>query len=218
MLSRATRWFGLDSRDGSAEMSPGAFGQMEFVEGSVQRAGERVRISARLVDAVSGRPIWSQTYERELKDVLRLQREVALGGGDPKSAGLPIRSVWRKRRGRWTRSRTTHTFAAVSSGTSAPRKILNKAVSYFEQAAAKDPGYTQTYRAWPTRTFPCTTTVFAPPRTSPRRPVSLRGRRSRSTPDPRRRTRRSRTSPSTIGTGRMPSSTSAKRSRSIPVT
>lgn len=41
------------------------------------RVGERVRISAQLVDAASDRHLWAQTYERDLADVMALQREIA---------------------------------------------------------------------------------------------------------------------------------------------
>ncbi len=47
------------------------------VEGSVLRSGDRVRISARVVDAASDRNVWSETYERDISDILALQREVA---------------------------------------------------------------------------------------------------------------------------------------------
>jgi serine/threonine protein kinase len=49
-----------------------------IVEGSVRRAGDRVRISARLIDGKSDGEVWSKTYEREVTDVLNLQREVAI--------------------------------------------------------------------------------------------------------------------------------------------
>src|SRR5678816_3837802 len=47
------------------------------LEGSVMRVGDRVRITADLVDASSDRHLWVQTYERDLKDVLTLQSDVA---------------------------------------------------------------------------------------------------------------------------------------------
>jgi TolB-like protein/DNA-binding winged helix-turn-helix (wHTH) protein/Tfp pilus assembly protein PilF len=47
-----------------------------MVEGSVLRAGSRVRITARVVDAASDRNLWSETYERDMNDILALQREV----------------------------------------------------------------------------------------------------------------------------------------------
>jgi TolB-like protein/DNA-binding winged helix-turn-helix (wHTH) protein len=47
------------------------------VEGSVLRSGDRVRISARLIDAGMDRSLWTQTYDRDLADILALQGEVA---------------------------------------------------------------------------------------------------------------------------------------------
>ena len=48
-----------------------------IIEGSVQRSGERVQITAQLIRATTDRHLWAQTYERDLKDVLSLQNEVA---------------------------------------------------------------------------------------------------------------------------------------------
>jgi len=47
------------------------------VEGSVRRAGDRVRITAQLIDAVTERHLWARSYERDMKEVLTLQGEVA---------------------------------------------------------------------------------------------------------------------------------------------
>jgi adenylate cyclase len=47
------------------------------LEGSVQRAGDRIRISAQLVDAVTGAHRWAERYDRELKDVFAVQDEVS---------------------------------------------------------------------------------------------------------------------------------------------
>jgi len=47
------------------------------VEGMVQRSGNRVRISAELVEAQKGANLWAQDYDRDLQDILRLQSEVA---------------------------------------------------------------------------------------------------------------------------------------------
>jgi TolB-like protein len=47
------------------------------LEGSVRRSGHTVRVTAQLINAVSGFHLWSQTYDRDLGDVLRLQTEIA---------------------------------------------------------------------------------------------------------------------------------------------
>jgi TolB-like protein/DNA-binding winged helix-turn-helix (wHTH) protein/Tfp pilus assembly protein PilF len=48
-----------------------------IVEGSVIRSGNHVRVSAQLVDAAKDRHIWARSYDRDLRDVLRLQGELA---------------------------------------------------------------------------------------------------------------------------------------------
>ena len=48
------------------------------VEGSVQRSENRIRILVQLIDAITGRHLWSERYDRELKDVFKLQDEIAL--------------------------------------------------------------------------------------------------------------------------------------------
>jgi TolB-like protein/Flp pilus assembly protein TadD len=47
------------------------------VEGSVLQAGDRVRITAQLIDTRSDRHLWARSYERDARDILALQREVA---------------------------------------------------------------------------------------------------------------------------------------------
>ena len=48
-----------------------------IVEGSVLRVGQRVRITAQLIDAASDTHLWAESYEREFQDILTLQSEVA---------------------------------------------------------------------------------------------------------------------------------------------
>ena len=48
-----------------------------ILEGSVRRSDERVRITAQLIDSRSDRHLWSETYDRELKDVFAVQDEIA---------------------------------------------------------------------------------------------------------------------------------------------
>jgi TolB-like protein/Flp pilus assembly protein TadD len=52
-------------------------GVESIVEGSVLRSGGRVRIAVQLVRAATEQPLWAETYERDLRDVLSLQGEVA---------------------------------------------------------------------------------------------------------------------------------------------
>lgn len=47
------------------------------IEGTVQRSGDRVRITAQLIDAANDRHLWAKSYDREIKDVLQLENDVA---------------------------------------------------------------------------------------------------------------------------------------------
>ncbi|MGD8687022.1 MAG: adenylate/guanylate cyclase domain-containing protein [Syntrophobacterales bacterium] len=46
------------------------------LEGSVQKSGEKVRINAQLIDAIEGNHLWSETYDRELKDIFAVQDDI----------------------------------------------------------------------------------------------------------------------------------------------
>jgi adenylate cyclase len=48
------------------------------LEGSVRKAGDRVRITAQLVDAATGGHLWSERYDRDLKDIFALQDEITM--------------------------------------------------------------------------------------------------------------------------------------------
>ena len=63
-------------------------GVANVVEGSVQRAGNRVRVNVRLVDARTDRHLWGQTYDRDLADVFAIQSEIAKAIADELHAKL----------------------------------------------------------------------------------------------------------------------------------
>jgi adenylate cyclase len=48
------------------------------VEGSVRKIGDRIRITAQLIDALSGHHLWAERYDRDLKDIFALQDEITL--------------------------------------------------------------------------------------------------------------------------------------------
>ena len=79
-------------------------GVATILEGSVQRATDRVRVIVQLIDAASDAHLWSETYDRELKDIFSVQSEIAqniatslkakLSPGDKQSLGqLPTQSA-----------------------------------------------------------------------------------------------------------------------------
>jgi adenylate cyclase len=48
------------------------------LEGGIQRSGDRVRITVRLIDALTGRHLWAERYERDLKDLFALEDEIII--------------------------------------------------------------------------------------------------------------------------------------------
>jgi len=53
-------------------------GVQYVLEGSVQRAGDRVRITAQLIDALKGHHLWAERYDRKMKDIFAIQDEITM--------------------------------------------------------------------------------------------------------------------------------------------
>ncbi|MEE8302516.1 MAG: adenylate/guanylate cyclase domain-containing protein [Candidatus Tectomicrobia bacterium] len=51
-------------------------GVRHVLEGSIQKAGERLRITAQLIEAATGKHLWAESYDRELKDIFAVQDEI----------------------------------------------------------------------------------------------------------------------------------------------
>jgi len=64
------------------------------VEGTIERVGDRIRISAQLVDARLDHQLWADTYDRDFKDILSLQSEVARDVAARCEIKLPARQQW----------------------------------------------------------------------------------------------------------------------------
>jgi TolB-like protein/tetratricopeptide (TPR) repeat protein len=61
-----------------------------LLEGSVRKSGDRLRITAQLIDARTGVHLWSETYDRQLTDVFAIQDEIAVAVADALSVTLGI--------------------------------------------------------------------------------------------------------------------------------
>jgi adenylate cyclase len=105
----AWRWFPVIARNSSfafraraADVSEvgKALGARYVVEGSVQRAGDRVRIGAQLIGASSAVHLWAQSYDRRLGDVFDLQDEITraiVGAIEPQLTRAEQQRAMRKR-------------------------------------------------------------------------------------------------------------------------
>ena len=117
-----------------------------IVEGSIERSGDRVRITAQLIRATTERHLWADSYDRDLHDVLRVQEEIARAIAQevqiqltPQEQALLTKSrpvdpeayeLYLKGRYFWNK-RTQDTTA--------------KAIVLFKQAIEKDPRYASAY-------------------------------------------------------------------------
>jgi adenylate cyclase len=77
-------------------------GVQYVLEGSVQRSADRMRVTAQLIDALTGKHVWAERYDREVSDVFTVQDEVSqeivarLGGYEGALAGAATRRAMRK--------------------------------------------------------------------------------------------------------------------------
>jgi TolB-like protein/Tfp pilus assembly protein PilF len=113
------------------------------LEGSVRKAGNRLRITAQLIDVADDSHIWSERYDREMTDVFAIQDEisaaivdqlkVSLGGHPAAKRPIPKLAAYEavlEGRHHWYR------FAPAD---------LTKALECFERAVAIDPGYAEAH-------------------------------------------------------------------------
>ncbi len=126
-------------------------GVAHLLEGSVQRAGNRVRVNAKLIDARNDAHLWAQTYDRDLADVFAIQSEIAKAIADQLQAKLspseksaieqpPTADVTAF--DLYSRAKTlilTTTYNALGT------ENLNKAVDLLQQALARDPRFHLAY-------------------------------------------------------------------------
>ncbi len=116
------------------------------VEGSVQRSGNRVRITAQLIRGKTDQHLWAESYERDLRDVLGLQGEVAHAVAQQVQSKLrPANAMGAEARG----SVKPEAYEAYLKGRyyldKRTPESLRKSVEYFQQAIAKDPRYAPAY-------------------------------------------------------------------------
>jgi adenylate cyclase len=114
------------------------------LEGSVRKDGNRLRVTAQLNNVTDGYHLWSETYERELKDVFAVQDEISKAivntlqlklvthgrQAKPPSENVEAYDLYLQGRYHWSRWRT---------------EGAERAIRYFDEAIAKDPKYAAAY-------------------------------------------------------------------------
>ena len=131
----------IDVRQIGEKLNVGA-----VLEGSVRREGDRLRISAQLVNVADGYHVWSNVYERELKNIFTLEEELARSIAQalrtklvqpedvplvkPTTANLAAHDLYLKGRYFWNKRNA---------------EALMKAIGYFQQSIEQDPNYALAY-------------------------------------------------------------------------
>jgi len=145
-VAARTSTFSFKGTNTKANEIARALGVNKILEGSVRKAGDRVRITIQLVNAADGYQIWSERYDREMKDIFAVQDEITLSVVEVlkvKLLGVERSAVLKKAtdnaeayelylRGRafWNRRTPAD---------------LRRAVENFEKAIAIDPEYSLAY-------------------------------------------------------------------------
>jgi adenylate cyclase len=136
---RSSFWF----KDKEAELGEIAskLNVGHVLEGSVRRDGNRVRITAELIDAGDGFTIWSETYEREMHGIFALQDEITRSIVDTLKLKLAISP---SRPARSADAYDAYLEGLVYSDKNTEPE-LRKSLEFFQQALQKDPNFS---RAW----------------------------------------------------------------------
>ncbi len=115
------------------------------LEGSVRRAGDRIRVTAQLIDAATNAHLWSETYDRGVGDIFAVQDEVAHGvaqalevtltGKDAPARAPPSLEAYES----FLQGQFLHHRRSPGD--------VERSIEYLEKAVALDPGYAQAWAA-----------------------------------------------------------------------
>lgn len=117
-----------------------------LLEGSVRRAGNRVRITVQLIQVSDQTHVWADSYERDLGDVLALQSDVARAVAREIQVTLGSRERKRLAEGRRIEPRALDAYLKGRYfWNKRSKETLHKSVHYFESAIQEDSGYAEAY-------------------------------------------------------------------------
>jgi adenylate cyclase len=123
-------------------------GVAHLLEGSVQRAGNRVRVNAQLIDAHNDAHLWAQTYDRDLADIFTIQSEIAKAIADQLQAKLSPSERQAIERAPTSNLAAFDLYARAKDllRIANPGKAeLLRAIDFLDQAVARDPSFFDAY-------------------------------------------------------------------------
>ena len=120
-----------------------------LLEGTVRRAGDRLRVTAQLTNVSDGLAFWSDTYERDAKDVFRVQDDIArsIANALKLKLGTPAATVSSSSRGTENLQAYDLYLRGLYFWNRRGADNLLRAISYFEQAVAADKNFGRAYAA-----------------------------------------------------------------------
>ena len=154
VISRDSAFQFRDSKDSSKVIGE-KLGVAHLLEGSVQRAGDMVRITATLVNASDGSALWSQRYDKPYKDLFALQDAITHSVADALKARLltaPGAVVQSDRPPSGNLDAYTAYLRGVTDFTRTDETHARQAINAYQRAVTIDPGYAAAWaalsRAW----------------------------------------------------------------------
>jgi TolB-like protein/cytochrome c-type biogenesis protein CcmH/NrfG len=109
------------------------------IDGSVRRIGDRVRVTAQLIQADNGVNLWADNYDRELNDVFAIQEEIALAIAGALRVPLGLQQGERLVSNRTSDLESYQQY--LRARTLLRSRLLDEAIAVLESAVARDPGY-----------------------------------------------------------------------------
>jgi serine/threonine protein kinase/Tfp pilus assembly protein PilF len=119
-------------------------GVSNILESSVRRAGNRLRVNSSLIDAVTNRTLWSETYDREIDDVFAIQTDVSIRIAQALSASFSMAPARPVAGPGMMEAYHLYLKGRYFLNQLAPESI-QKALQFFQQALELDPNYARAY-------------------------------------------------------------------------
>ena len=152
VIGRSSSFF-FKGKSGDSATIGQKLGVGNLIEGSVRKQGDRVRIIAELISASDGRSLWSETYDRELKDVFAVQAEIAKSVAEQMKVKL-LGEVAASDAVRSSENPAAHNAVLQSDFYFQQQTAegVRRAITFLEEAVRLDPNYALAYaklaQAW----------------------------------------------------------------------
>jgi TolB-like protein/Tfp pilus assembly protein PilF len=125
------------------------------VEGSVQRDGKHVRVTAQLIDAATDHPVWSTSFTRDISDTLKLQGELALAIAEKIQVQVTPKTRERFDQARSVNEEVQQTYlqgmvllqSSTASINSEQAQNIQAAIQLFQRSVQLDPSFAQPHAA-----------------------------------------------------------------------